>query len=91
MQIDRDAEMREVALLIGPAVTDHLAKEGQPGAPASHGRRIQRSRLIFVYRAAFVGLAAFAAALVGFGLQELLPAAFERRFIPSPSAQHKAS
>ena len=41
-----------------------------------HGRRIERGRLIFVYRAAFVGLAAFAAALVGFGLQELLPAAY---------------
>ena len=65
-----------MASLIGTAVTDHLAKKGQPGAPASHGRRIERGRLIFVYRAAFVGLAAFAAALVGFGLQELLPAAY---------------
>ena len=64
------------ALLIGTAATDHLAKKGQPGAPALHGRRIERGRLIFVYRAAFVGLAAFAAALVGFGLQELLPAAY---------------
>jgi hypothetical protein len=68
--------MREVALLIGTGVTDHLAKTGQPGAPASHGWRIERGRLIFVYRAAFVGLAVFAAALVGFGLQELLPAAY---------------
>jgi len=65
-----------VALLIGTAVTDHLAKKGQPGAPASRGRRLERGRLTFVYRAAFVGLAAFAAALVGFGLQELLPAAY---------------
>ena len=65
-----------MALQIETAVTDHLAKKGQPGAPASHGRRIERGRLIFVYRAAFVGLAAFAAALVGFGLQELLPAAY---------------
>src|SRR6516164_1373375 len=64
--------MREVALLIGTAVTDHLAKKGQPGAPASHGK----GSLIFVYRAALVGLAAFAAALVGFGLQELLPATY---------------
>jgi hypothetical protein len=68
--------MREVALLIGTADKDHLAKKGEPGAPASRGRRIERGRLIFVYRAAFVGLAAFAAALVGFGLQELLPAAY---------------
>src|SRR5262252_7559833 len=68
--------MREVALLIETAVTDHLAKKGQPGAPASHGRRIERGRLTFVYRAAFVGLAAFTAALVGFGLQDLLPAAY---------------
>ena len=52
-----------MALLIGTAVTDHLAKKGQPGAPASNGRRIERGRLIFVYRAAFVGLAAFVAAL----------------------------
>ena len=65
-----------MALLIGTAVTDHLAKKGQPGAPASNRRRIERGRLIFVYRAAFVGLAAFAAALVGFGLQELLPGAY---------------
>src|SRR5499427_7088276 len=64
--------MREVALLIGTAVADHLAKKGQPGAPASHGK----GSLIFVYRAARVGLAAFAAALVGFGLQELLPATY---------------
>ena len=68
--------MREVALLIGTAVTDHRAKKGQPGAPASHGWRSKSGRLTFVYRAAFVGLAAFAAALVGFGLQELLPAAY---------------
>ena len=33
-------------------------------------------RLVFVYRAALVGFAAFAAALIGFGLQELLPAAY---------------
>jgi hypothetical protein len=33
-------------------------------------------RLVFVYRAAFVGFAAFAAALIGFGLQELLSAAY---------------
>ena len=65
-----------MASLIGTAVTDHLAKKGQPGAPASHGRRIERGGLIFVYRAAFVGLAAFGAALVGFGLQEVLPAAY---------------
>ena len=65
-----------MALLIGTAVTDHLAKKRQPGAPASHAKGIERGRLIFVYRAAFVGLAAFAAALVGFGLQELLPAAY---------------
>jgi hypothetical protein len=71
-----DAEMGEAALLIGTAVTDHLAKNGQPGAPASHGRHSGGGRLIFVYRAAFVGLAVFAAALVGFALQELLPAAY---------------
>ena len=74
--LHRDAKMREVALLIGTAVTDHRAKKGQPGAPASHGWRSKSGRLTFVYRAAFVGLAAFAAALVGFGLQELLPAAY---------------
>jgi hypothetical protein len=74
--LHRDAKMREVALLIGTAVTDHRAKKGQPGAPASHGRRIKSGRLTFVYRAAFVGLAAFGASLVGFGLQELLPAAY---------------
>jgi hypothetical protein len=48
----------------------------QPGTAASHGRRIEKGRLIFVYRAAFFGLAVFAAALAGFGLQDLLPAAY---------------
>jgi hypothetical protein len=33
-------------------------------------------RLVFVFRATFVGVAAFAAALVGFGLQELLPSTY---------------
>jgi hypothetical protein len=65
-----------VALLIGTAATDHLAKRDQPEPLPSHRRRIEMSRLVFVYRAAFVGFAAFAAALVGFGLQELLPAAY---------------
>src|SRR6516165_5268686 len=68
--------MSDGAFLIGMAVTDHLAKKGQPGALASRGRRLERGRLTFVYRAALVGLAAFAAALVGFGLQALLPAAY---------------
>ena len=63
-------------LLIGTAATDHLARKNQPGPPASHGRRIEMGRLVFVYRAALVGFAAFAAALIGFGLQELLPAAY---------------
>ena len=61
-------------LLIGTAATDHLARKNEPGLPASHGRRIEMGRLVFVYRAALVGFAAFAAALIGFGLQELLRA-----------------
>jgi small-conductance mechanosensitive channel len=65
-----------MALLIGTAATDHLAKRDQPEPLPSRGRRIEMGRLVFVYRAAFVGFAAFAAALIGFGLQELLPAAY---------------
>ena len=64
-----------MALLIGTAVTPS-SKEGPAWSAGVARRRIERGRLIFVYRAAFVGLAAFAAALVGFGLQELLPAAY---------------
>jgi hypothetical protein len=33
-------------------------------------------RLVFVFRSAFVGFAAFAAALIGFGLQDVLPSAY---------------
>jgi hypothetical protein len=66
----------EVALLIGTAATDHRAKGNQPETLPSRGRRIEQGRLVFVYRAALVGFAAFAAALIGFGLQELLPAAY---------------
>jgi hypothetical protein len=65
-----------VGLLIGTPATDHLAKWEQSEPLSSQGRRIERGRLVFVYRAAFVGFAAFAAALIGFGLQELLPAAY---------------
>ena len=65
-----------MALLIGTAATDHLAKRDQPEPLPSHGRRIEMGRLVFIYRAALVGFAAFAAALIGFGLQELLPAAY---------------
>jgi hypothetical protein len=48
------------------AAADHLARKDQPGPLVSHGRRIKMGRLVFVYRAAFVGFAAFAAALIGF-------------------------
>ena len=44
-----------------------------------HTRRSQpnwRAELVFVNRAAIVALATFASALVGFGLQHLLPAAY---------------
>jgi hypothetical protein len=74
--VHTDAEVRAVASLIGTAASDHPAQKVQPGSPAAHGRRIETGRLVFVYRAAFVGFAAFAAALIGFGLQELLPAAY---------------
>ena len=63
-----------MALPIGTAATDHVAKRDRPGPLASHGRRIEVGRLVFVYRAALVGFAVFAAALIGFGLQELLRA-----------------
>ena len=62
------------ALVIGTAARDHPAKKDQPRPLASHARRLETGRLVFVYRAALVGFAAFAAALIGFGLQELLPA-----------------
>ena len=37
---------------------------------------MRAGKLVFVYRAAIVAVAAFVAALAGFGLQGLLPAAY---------------